>query len=743
MKQTSENIVTLEGRAAGAAPAAGMPRHVDLHAEGRKVWATFQEMAAGMAGINALKRSPDFAYLDGMEDGVNLYTYFPFLFLETFPTLDKEVFGKLSLMSLLYVHHIIIADSLLDDENNLPRESILVSNACSLRGLEVLTGLFGRRPFPWREVTELHQQYSGATALEKERPGGEMLSYTFQDLMSRLSRKSSMAKLIPLTLCSLSGRRSYLGPLNDSFDLYYLSEQLVDDFRDWKEDLAAGRYSYLLTSVLNQCGLRGKLEGLEADGVAQVVGKHMYLSGVAEGYLAQAIDYCEQAKERVRGLACPRWIRFLDTFQMGIHVAQSNIAKRSRQLLLQADKYDYALVPAGPPVSPDAGPQPPHGVPHPVPSVSPTVSHAGQRAAEFLRRRYKPGVGFADFLMAPELLPVWVSGYVGVALSEWLRSDAGGRAGRRPLRQMLRRLADGLKKKRGGGGVWAPSAVMPEDADTSTWVLSFLLDQGPGERPKFGEAVDALLKYRRADGSFGTYVPGALGAGADGYYESHVEVTAVVVDVLLKAGLDPRDEIIRRALTYVRAMQEEDGLWQAYWWDGRMYATYYCLRALKAGQDSPEGQARDRIVGAIRARQGADGSWGETSFGKNKAFETSLALKSLMLLDPSLAAEETVQSGILWLLNYQAADGGFYSGPMLRLPAREEKEPWLRQDWTPDTVYGFGILGRDEKRFFTTATALSALCDFLALAGDKRISASLKHVRGHHVSTEQNAALRP
>lgn len=742
MKQTSENIGTLEGRAAGTVPEAQVLMPVDLHAEGRKVWATFQEMAAGMAGITALRRSPDFAYLDGIEDGGNLYTYFPFLFLETFPALDKEVFGKLSLMSLLYVHHIIITDSLLDDEHNLPRESILVSNACSLRALEVLTGLFGRKPFPWREMTELHQQYSQATALEKERPGGEMLSYSFQDLMSRLSRKSAMAKLIPLALCSLSGRRSYLGPLNGSFDLYYLSEQLVDDFRDWKEDLAAGRYSYLLTSVLNKCGIRGKVEGLEPDGVAEVVGKHMYLSGVAEGYLAQAIDYCEQAKDRVRGLACPRWIRFLDTFQMGIHVAQSNIAKRSRQLLLQTDKYDYALVPEVPPVSSGAGPQTPHSVPHPVPSVSPTISHAGQRAAEFLRGRYKPGVGFADFMMAPELLPVWVSGYVGVALLEWLKCDAGARAGRRPLRQMLRRMADGLKKKQGGGG-WAPSAVMPEDADTSAWVLSFLSGVGPGERATFREAVDALLEYRRADGSFGTYVPGALGPGADGYYDSHVEVTAVVVNVLVKAGLDPCDEIIRGALAYVRAMQEDDGLWQAYWWDGQMYATYHCLRALKAGHDSLEGPGRDRIIDTIRARQGADGSWGETTFGKNKAFETALALKSLMLLDPSLAAEETVRSGITWLLNYQAADGGFYSGPMLRLPAREEKEPWLRQEWTPDTAYGFGILGRDEKRFFTTATALSALCDFLALAGDQRTSVSLRHVRGQRVITGQNAAPRP
>src|SRR5215207_3735290 len=152
MKQTSKNTDT----PSGGGPHAGALTPVDLHAEGREVWAAFQEMTAGMAGFEALKRCPDFAYLDGIKDGVNVYTYFPFLFIETFPALRKEVFGKLSLMSLLYVHHIIIADALLDDDKDLPRESLLVSNACSLRALEILAGLFGKKPFPWREVTELH-----------------------------------------------------------------------------------------------------------------------------------------------------------------------------------------------------------------------------------------------------------------------------------------------------------------------------------------------------------------------------------------------------------------------------------------------------------------------------------------------------------------------------------------------------------------------------------------------------------
>lgn len=714
---------------------------VDLHAEGREVWAAFQKMAAGMAGFEALKRSPEFAYLEGIKDGVNLYTYFPFLFLETFPELGRRVFSKLSLMSLLYVHHIIIADALLDDDKELPRESLLVSNACSLRALEILTKLFGRKRFPWPEVTELHQQYSLATALEKERHGGELLSYSFEDLMSRLSRKSAMAKLIPLALCALSGRREYLAPLTGSFDLYYLSEQLVDDFRDWRDDLAAGRYSYLLTSVINACALRPKLEGAEADAAAEIVGKHMYLSGLAESYLARAIDYCEQAKECVAALACPRWIRFLDSFQMGIHVTQSNIAKRSRQALLQRDRYDYGLEPIGPSSNKtDAATQTRPSTQHPVLSVSPTVSHAGRRAADFLLQRYKPGVGFEDFMMAPGQLPVWVSGYVGVSMLDWLKSDGEYRANGRELQRMLKNMATGLKEKRRGDGLWAPTASMPEDADTSVWVLDFLLGLGRVEKSLLKESVAGLLEYRRANGSFGTYLHGALGHGADGYHDSHVEVTAVVAALLLKAGLDPCDEIVSKALAYVRARQCEDDLWRAYWWDGQMYATYHCLRALLAGGQSFDGRERARIVNAILANQNADGSWSEATFGKNEAFETALALKSLMLIDASTAKGDGVRRGFTWLLSNQAADGGFYSGPMLRLPARDEKEPWLRQQWTPDTIYGFGVLGRDEKRFFTTATVLSALAEFVALVGDQRAVTYFKSVPGHSPATGQNTA---
>jgi hypothetical protein len=699
---------------------------VDLHAEGREVWKTFERMADRMPGFELFKQSPDFAQIEGVRNGANLYTYFPFLFIETFPEIGKQRLRRLSLMGLLYTLHIVIADSLIDRKDSLPPETILVSNACCLGAHEILTQLFGARPVPWRQIKRLHQQYSLANTLEKQRHYQALREYRPQDLLTILSRKSAMAKLIPLTLCALADRPEHLKPLMRSFDMYYASEQLVDDFRDWKQDLKAGRYSYLLTRVMTACNLRPYIEAASADQVIERVGKSFYLSGLAESYLNEAITYCEKARKAVEAITCPRWLKFLDIFQMGIHVSQSNISKRSRQILLQTDKYSFALAPtARVPEAPAAESRRDTIVPHPVRSVASSIAEAGCRAVEFLKSRYKPGVGFEDFMMARGQLAAWVSAYTGVALLGWI-----GRAGerlksRRSLLPMLNRMAvDLIGKQRKYG--WAPSEPSPEDADTTGWVVGFLLDLGWADRRVIGSGTESLLKYQQPDGGFSTYLPTAMRSGMDGFTSSHVEVTALVLEVLLRAGLKPDSEIVRKGIEYIKEKQGADGLWEAYWWDGQMYATHHCLRALQAQGQPFSDEERGRLVAAILSAQGEEGDWGEKTVGKNKPFETALALKTLMMIDGSMAGACSVKRAIAWLLNHQNAEGGFNSAPMMRLPERDEKEPWKKSEWALDSVTGFSILGRDQNCFFTTATVLSALADFLALAGDHQMMITRK-----------------
>lgn len=712
----------------------------DLYAEGRRAWRAFMKATSGMPGFDAFNKSKGYAIAEGLKEGTNLYTHFPFLFADAFPELSLWQLRKLSLMSLLYTYQINIADSLIDEGSSLPRECILAGDACSLRAFEILTQLFGPKPLPWKQIRKIHYQYALATSLDRGQHGAASLEYQRQDLINVLARRCAMAKLIPLTLCSLTGRDNYLGPLMKSFDLYYVGEQMVDDFRDWKKDLQAGRYSYLLTKVITAYDLRQKIERMDTDQATELVGKYFYLSGLADNYLEEVIDYYKQAKKCVEAISCPRWLLFLNALQMQIHVSQSNIWKRSRRFLLQTDKYAYRLISSECRGDCPARAQGKNDLPHPVPSVALSVFQACSRAAEFLRMGYKPGIGFEDFMMARGQLPVWISAYVGVSVVEWIKYTGEYLKKRHPLSRMLKQMASDFADKQSNDG-WAPDEVSPEDADTSAWMMGFLLALGGIERHVIERGVESLLKYKKPDGGYSTYMPGKLDPNADGFTSSHVEVTAVILKILQEAGRVADEEIIVGGMNHVRSRQEADGLWQAYWWDGQMYSTYHCLRALRGFQRLPD-QEKEKLTTRILSMQSPDGSWGEETIGKNKAFETALALKSLMIIDESLTMNPGVKSGIVWLLNHQAMDGGFHSGPMLRMPEFGDTQPWNKKDWKLDSIAGFNIIGRDQNRFFTTATVLSALTDFLTLAGDQRVIVDIKgELRSDHKRVKQRAGI--
>jgi hypothetical protein len=76
-----------------------------------------------------------------------------------------------------------------------------------------------------------------------------------------------------------------------------------------------------------------------------------------------------------------------------------------------------------------------------------------------------------------------------------------------------------------------------------------------------------------------------------------------------------------------------------------------------------------------------------------------------------------------WLLLYQLGDGSWGSDAVYRLPPGRIADPWNFSDWRIDDPSGFGVLLRDQQRFFTTATVLPAILDFLAYAGDRRLIA--------------------
>lgn len=696
----------------------------DLQAEGQKVWKEFEKTVTLFPGFDELQKMRRFPTFEGATEGTHLYTHFPFLFSPAFPEINRKQMRRLSLLSLFYLYHILIADELMDEEIDAVHPALFLSNTCWLKAMEILDSLFVNRTLPWKDLKRLHWTYAEATLIESRFHSGEVGEYQKDDLFRILAGKSAMAKLILVSLCRLSGRESYLKPLVRSFEYFYLADQLFDDFRDWKKDLESRRYSYLLTQVITSYQLTEKLSGLDGKQAVNLVGKHLYLSGILEQYFSEVADYRSRAKQRVAGIDCPSWTALLDALQLKVKVVRADIGRQSRKLLLQENDYDYRLIPETEIREARSESYAHHnGVGHPVRWVATGVFEAVGNAAEFLVQSCQRDKWFEDFMVFGAPMTIWVSAYVALALHEWniwlkKRAPAGYSTFNRSLKKLAKLLAD--KRKENG---WSPAESAPIDADTSAWVIAFLRCSSTVKSEVLDHWVRDLLEFQRADGGFRTYLPNSVGREFEAYSASHVEVTAVVLEVLRLAGAAPDSEAIRKGLEFIDRMRNPDGLWEAYWWDGQMFATYHCIKAQMACGAKPGQEEIEKLLSRITAMQEEDGCWGMRTKGKNIAFETALALKAALLLDRTVYGEKWFEKGVTWLLNNQGVDRAWESGPMMRVPEGTDLKPWEYDNWKQDMINGVGILVRDQNRYFTTATALSALTDYLVCAGDHRLVA--------------------
>jgi hypothetical protein len=311
--------------------------------------------------------------------------------------------------------------------------------------------------------------------------------------------------------------------------------------------------------------------------------------------------------------------------------------------------------------------------------MSAPIDSAIDRAVEFLLETRQYGM-WQDFMLAPGWSDEWVTGYAGTSLA----SAVGVHSCLKDSWQVLRFRA----RTRSAG--WGYNALVPEDADSTSWVLRLAYVLGEEGDPLSIAARESLAEFRHENGMLGTYGPTDeirkfIGASADrsftGWTSPHACVTAAAAGV--PGVIAPH---------VLPAAQREDGSWHSYWWEVDAFATALATEACTDQQ--------------ARARAGAWALQRLENPGACGAFE--LANLIATLVHSSAMDDPRWAKALDALLALQESNGQWPASARMRVPDPGDPDPDRHGEWLEGgRIEGAVVV--DQRGVFTTATALRAL----------------------------------
>jgi squalene-hopene/tetraprenyl-beta-curcumene cyclase len=284
----------------------------------------------------------------------------------------------------------------------------------------------------------------------------------------------------------------------------------------------------------------------------------------------------------------------------------------------------------------------------------------------------------------PCLSPVWDTCLVSYALAQ---------AGLQPGHPALARAASWLlSKQTRRSGDWAVRNQVPPggwyfefrnehypDVDDTCMALLVLQHaQAPAAEEQqlaMSRGLRWLLGMQNRDGGWASFDKGSdkrwltevpfadHNAMID---PSTADITGRVLECLGHlGGFDARQEVVQRAIAFLRGQQEIDGCWYGRWGVNYIYGTAHVLRGLRGvGEDMDQPYVR-RAARWLEAHQNADGGWGESiasyddpaQRGKGASTPSQTAWALMGLLAATRPEGSAVRRGIRWLLDRQTAEG--------------------------------------------------------------------------------------
>lgn len=232
----------------------------------------------------------------------------PWLFWESFKTLDDSLLLDIAEAGAFYVLASILLDHLVDGQAELPEEMALLHQAFYSHGILVYRSTFPHSTAFLGDFDRLARDHLAGLALELETQGStEMIE------MGSLE-KMAYGKVSPIvtTIAGLAyalEQPELLEPIESSLKHIAVASQMLDDIGDWQHDISVDHRTYYLSQVVEKAG--GGVEEVSIDEVQDAIDE----AWMDVEHLQLVIQWLDDSTQAVQDLACPGWLDYVEGYR--------------------------------------------------------------------------------------------------------------------------------------------------------------------------------------------------------------------------------------------------------------------------------------------------------------------------------------------------------------------------------------------------------------------------------------------
>ncbi len=605
----------------------------------------------------------------------SIYLFYPYLFKDPFGLKDSRDLEKLSIAGFLYYLSLLQSDYLIDNkeekDGKFIKEKIFLIEALIGQSIKILSELFDYNSDFWNFWNKRKKEYHESILHESESTYNNFEIDVYKKIAEN---KSAFAK-VAIDSCYLISDKTN----NDLYDRFLKSHtnfsigfQILDDISDIREDYKNNQINYAIYIAKKNNLL------INPDLVEDDI-KYFYYSDVILKIFEEAFSYFDLAVECLGDYKdkCELWINVIK------YKKYENVQKIQTIKLYQN-------------VNSQLSNQSKIRIGDVTGDLQHDIASAIDKSIDYILSCFNTGY-WEEYITQAGVSSYWATSFIGTQLRP-LESEYPA------INKVLNKAADYIKSNK--KPLWAFNEQWNvEDADTSNFCFLFLSDELKSDTSNH---LEKWFAFQKDDGGFSTYNDENILRryfsqenyfSYDGWTQSHFCVSSVALHVLYEYKETYQDEW-KKLNNYISDRLDKD-LFDSYWWTDEIYCIYY-ISAISHLVDLPKDVIENKLK-KLSLCQNANGSFSDF-FGES-LFYTGLALMSLSTIDNF---QKNVESGIIYLLKNQYADGSWENSHSLRIPRPENVIPEI-SNFNNVKTFGVNVRAMEFKRLFTTSVCLNAL----------------------------------